>query len=254
MSEWIIPFEARGPVGMFHQNFLWRDGSTYIMDNHRAAAWCWLREICRSGAYKLFHIDAHYDCACERFFQEVGQVIASDMGSLSIEDYLALKCPWGKKTRLAIAHDNYLSLFLALYGRLVKQCMLATHHEGESPFCNQIVVRAGTHLEPVDPWRLLRRVNAILEPGLPWIVNLDLDYFFCLHHGEDDPGMMFAEAYVTSLFRTIADALDAGRICVLTVCLSPDFCGGWPAAEGLCAKLCETLHIDFVLPGENSSI
>ena len=36
-------------------------GSVYAMDNHRAAMWCWLRQLIRAS-HILFHMDRHYDC------------------------------------------------------------------------------------------------------------------------------------------------------------------------------------------------
>lgn len=31
------------------------------MDNHLAAAWCWVQKIDQSKRYGLFHINRHYD-------------------------------------------------------------------------------------------------------------------------------------------------------------------------------------------------
>ena len=46
-----------------HLNFLWKaDGlPLYIMDNHLAAAWCWMQECSSEESYQFFHIDRHND-------------------------------------------------------------------------------------------------------------------------------------------------------------------------------------------------
>lgn len=61
MSEWLVPFARRNASGAYNQNFLWRDGNTYVMDNHRAALWCWLQHITPGERLSLLHIDCHTD-------------------------------------------------------------------------------------------------------------------------------------------------------------------------------------------------
>jgi hypothetical protein len=60
-GEWILPFLGRNRSGPSEDNFLWRTGSTYIMDNHRDALWCWLQHLIPGKEYNLFHIDRHFD-------------------------------------------------------------------------------------------------------------------------------------------------------------------------------------------------
>jgi hypothetical protein len=50
------------------------------------------------------------------------------------------------------------------------------------------------------------------------------------------------------MFSTIADLLRQGKISVLTLCLSPEWCGGWPQAERLCSVACRVLGLKFALP------
>jgi len=42
-------------------SFLWQEDKIYIMDNHRAALWCWIHSIRPNIKYSIFHIDAHHD-------------------------------------------------------------------------------------------------------------------------------------------------------------------------------------------------
>ena len=63
MGEWLVPFKGRNDSGACDLNFLWRSGSLYVMDNHRAASWCWLQHSGPEGNANVVHIDAHYDTA-----------------------------------------------------------------------------------------------------------------------------------------------------------------------------------------------
>ena len=52
MSEWLVPFKGRNRSLSFDQNFLWRKDNIFIMDNHRAALWCWLQHMSPEGENK----------------------------------------------------------------------------------------------------------------------------------------------------------------------------------------------------------
>lgn len=45
MSSHLIPFRGRNHSGPINQNLLWHYRNIYLMDNHRAALWCWQQEI-----------------------------------------------------------------------------------------------------------------------------------------------------------------------------------------------------------------
>jgi hypothetical protein len=100
----------------------------------------------------------------------------------------------------------------------------------------------------VSPWDLLERSRADVQRGPRWIFDADLDFFFCRRNSEDDRVPLFSDLYVEAFFDAIAEALKRDRIAVLTVSLSPHFCGGWPNSEKLCASLCQALGLDFGLP------
>lgn len=46
-----------------HDNlvFLWNSDKVYVMDNHLAAAWCWMQKCNEDVRYKFLHIDRHND-------------------------------------------------------------------------------------------------------------------------------------------------------------------------------------------------
>ena len=60
-TRWIVPFKGRNDTGVYNQNFVWSDGHVYVMDNHRAAAWCWAQHVDPATSHALVHIDRHND-------------------------------------------------------------------------------------------------------------------------------------------------------------------------------------------------
>lgn len=43
--NWIYKNHELKTSGCYNMNFLFNNGKFYIMDNHLAAAWCWLQKI-----------------------------------------------------------------------------------------------------------------------------------------------------------------------------------------------------------------
>lgn len=239
MGEWIVPFKGRNRSGPANQNFLWSSGNAYIMDNHRAALWCWLQQIDRTETVDLLHIDQHYDTLYSRI-DEWKSALPS-LWDMPIDDYLALDyaSDFGKSP--LIRWDNYLSLFLESYSENVCECVFATHRDGDLPKCKS--------MRQVEVWDLPGNIEYWLTQGQRrWVVNVDLDYFFC--DQEDKRKTMVSDEYIESLFRAIKRRLDAGGIAALTLCLTPDeeYTGGWKQAEQMCKKACSFLGLDFELP------
>ena len=67
--EWIVPFKGRNFSGALQQNFLCRSENIYVMDNHRAALWCWLQQVDLTKPHSLIHIDRHNDTRWSRMEQ-----------------------------------------------------------------------------------------------------------------------------------------------------------------------------------------
>jgi hypothetical protein len=238
--QWLVPLKERSLSGVLTQNFLWKHGNVYIMDNHRAALWCWLQEIKLGKQINLLHIDEHYDT----LYSQMDLWLASlpPLEPLSIHDYLAVDyLPPGSPIRAPIIRwDNYLSIFLDRYNAEIRQFYCATHKDGDVP-------RSSVMLE-IAPDHLAGNVAALKEPQqAPWIVNIDLDYFFC--DQTDRRKRMFSGSYIEAIFGAIREAHEAGNVACLTLCLSPDeeLTGGWEQAEALCGEICTILGIDFAL-------
>lgn len=237
--SWPVPFGGRNHSGAVTQNFLWRQGSSYIMDNHRAAMWCWLQEIKEAEPVCLMHIDEHYDTLYANIEAELAAM--PGLKGLSIADYLTLSRSVGPQSSPLIRWDNYLSLFLERYGEQVKRSFFITHKVGDKPRHHNAKYAEPKHVpNNIDYW-----MNQFPDQ---WLINIDLDYFFCDQGGLRKP--MFSDQYVETVFAAIAKIQQAGRIRCLTMCLSPDerYSGSWQQAEDLCSTACRILGLQFSLP------
>lgn len=167
-GEFLIPFVGRGETGVYGQNLLWRSGNLYVMDNHRAAAWCWSQEIRPPQPHALFHIDRHTDCLEA---QLPAWMAALPKGLPShIQDYLRQPDPQYSNVPL-IRWDNYLPLYLRLNPGRVSPVYFATHREGNMP-------SAVTAYE-LEARELIDNLEFHVERhSIPWILSLNLDYFF----------------------------------------------------------------------------
>jgi len=110
-GEWLIPFQGRKWSGSLNINLLWRSGSTYIMDNHRAALWCWFQHLSQMQKYNLIHIDRHTDTLYSQI-ESWKEALPKNFTSTLLNTYLSYEYE-GASTRVPVIRwDNYLSLFL----------------------------------------------------------------------------------------------------------------------------------------------
>ena len=98
------------------------------------------------------------------------------------------------------------------------------------------------------PWHLPENLSFWLsEIEAPWIVNIDLDYFFCQF--EDGIRQMVSDEYVDAIGVALKAANDREVIGVFTLCLTPDsFAPGWAETETLAARLLDGIGLAFRLP------
>lgn len=228
MSEYIKEFKGRNSSAAQDLNFLWNENNVYVMDNHRAAYWCWMQRYQNSKRYNLFHIDAHLD-TLKVSEEEVRNL--PDIRTLTIDDYLDL----GSEDFKAIRWDNYLSLFLAKED--IHELFMATYIDGNEP--QRLYEKVGIH-----------KLNQAIEDyvvndnsDVSWIMNVDLDYFF--YEVDQDYKLMLSDEYIENVFLSIKQALDTGKIETLIICLSPECCGGWYKSEKLYEKVSKLLGLSF---------
>ena len=241
-GEWLVKFKGRNASGAYNQNFLWRSGNVYVMDNHRAAMWCWLQHVDPQTAHSLFHIDRHTDTLQSRMDEWLAHLPPS--WDLTIDEYLNHSYVYDNagSTIPVIRWDNYLSIYLALFGQNISSCYFATHDDGDKPNHNGAMF--------VDIWDVPFNLDYWLSAqNRPWIMNIDLDYFFC--DGEEDRAQrMLSSAYIDRCIDVVRQKIEDGTIAVTTIALTPsdNFTGGWEPSEEMATRVLSRLGIDFKLP------
>ncbi len=202
---WIIPFKGKNPSGECNQNFIWHSDSIYIMDNHRAALWCWFQHISPGKKYNLFHIDRHYD-TCYRYIEEWRKNLPN-IFNISIHDYLERNYETDFGNACFFRWDNYLSIFLDCYNERIDECIFATHKEGgDKPRLNKYdEIEIWNIPENMDHWLTSAKQN--------WIFNVDIDYFFCTKEN-DSQVLMISDEYIENMFQPIAKRIKDGTISV----------------------------------------
>ncbi len=230
MGEWLVPFEGRNDSYACHLNFLWRIGSLYVMDNHRAAAWCWLQHSGPEGNATVLHIDAHYDTAGAGERSSENQ---PPTASLGLREYLDASFHDAGHSICVYRWDNYISLLRHHHPRFGLEWAFATHRIGTRP---------DFAYTDVCPGELADTLEALLASKSKFILNLDLDYF------RSRKGDRLAPEMRSKILEQIAEFMRQDQLVAFTVCLSPECCGSWASSEELLRELMETLGVDFALP------
>ena len=230
----LIPYKGQLASKEYEQNLLWADGSVYIMDNHRAAAWCWVQHLGTKEKFSVLHIDQHYDLLTSRIKQWCE--ITPGIETLSIESYLSLKYKLeGTLVSPVIRWDNYFSIFVEQRRRLLQSAYFLTHCIGDKPtfkFCE------------MQFWHAPYNLAYWLVDHVPWVVNIDMDYFFA----KRDEGrilQMFSDDYIEQLGLQIKEANDAGHVKCVTLAISPEMCGGWEPGLHALRVFCRGLNFNL---------
>lgn len=236
MGEFLIPFAGRNASWSEDVNFLWNSNNIYIMDNHRAAAWCWTQHVKTLNRFSFLHIDYHWDCAPNA---------DADVSLLEgkLEAYLDAADPdsaSGGHPFKMYRYDNFVEPFF--------------DYAKERIDYRHFAVQQDTDYGPEDIERLelicpadLSSFSVECYKKSPLIIDVDIDYFVA-DDGKGTHIRMFSKEYSEMIWQVIRRARDQKCLAALTVALSPECCGGWPLAEQLCSELCQTVGIDFKLP------
>ncbi len=227
----LIPFINRGFSGPHTDHLLFKEGNIYVMDNHRLALWCWLDALKENpeafSGINLLHIDAHPDMS-ETALTET-KINDQVLLSLSLQDYREIL--QDEYNIPLIRWDNYLPLFLKYFPNTIKihNTFSATHKMGSTK-------TLGTDLLPHELIKFMNNylTDKLFLNDLPWIVNLDLDYFFT---AQPEKLVMFSDEYLETIAATIKHGLETKKILALTIALSPECSGSWEKAEHLLEKM-----------------
>lgn len=223
------------------QNFLWRHDRQplYVMDNHLAAAWCWMEECDKTDVYNFMHIDQHADLLNNLSIKDYGFFVDSN---LTFEEYHGLtKTLRGRKIDPPIFRwDNYIIPMMRLFPNWFDKSFYAVLDDidlhtrrsiGFLPYLhqNQLTLAGQVETAFTSAWNELDEMCG--KEVHKWIVNLDMDYFF------KDNEQMLTDSYILDLSDRIHRFID--NIQVLTVAFSPECCGGWNAAEHVFDVFCD---------------
>jgi len=219
-------------------NFLYKENNIYIMDNHLAAGWSWLNEINPTNSHYFLHIDRHYDLL-DSPTSVKKEIIDNevDLKNLTFQQYLDLRQTGNNgDTWPLFRWDNYIINLQLVYPDLYDETFFATFKDGNTN--EEFVKNEMDFLEMANGLEYLIK-EAKTDKG--WIINLDIDYFF--NHVNDNRIQIFSDDFIVHLSKSLKKILNDVK--VLTICLSPECCGGWNNALRITNIICEVLEIDF---------
>jgi len=222
---WIYRKEELGESGAYEMNFLFNEGKFYIMDNHLAAAWCWIQKMQPETNYGFFHIDKHYDLidnVSTELLNQTRQPLTKNFSEYftgTFTEYLNIK--FKETDTYPIARfDNYINIFRRLFPSVIRDYYFATHEDGT--YLDEIV----SYEVPI--WDLHDNLGYWINDKKTekWILNIDLDYFFL--EKDSTEYQFLTDEYVLKICEEIQESIS--KIDVITIALSPEFCGGWDSA------------------------
>lgn len=207
-------------------NFLYQKGKFYVMDNHLAAGWCWLHSLNQNEEYGFIHIDQHDDLVNNKNIIPLRDELLKE--GLSITEYTSFELD-GEKV---FTWDNYILHIHQILPKWFKPICISTHkttrvNEIRFDLCPDIL---GLPLS-INPFTH--------EAKLKCILNLDIDYFF-----NGDGIRILTDDYIRLLAKGIKRSLP--NIAVVTIALSPEWCGGWSNAIEAVSILDDELSLGFV--------
>jgi len=224
--EKLIPIKKRGRSNKDNTNFLYKKGNTFLMDNHRMAAWCWANCLNTDYKYTIIHIDKHYDAlGCD--IDLLTSRIPNDFKTLSLKDYDELIYNRGFGPSKVFAWDNYIPIFHHFYSYLITNYKFYTHNIGTIAAYMKDCI---THYSVYD---LIENFPCCSE-GITdkLIINVDIDYFFVESLGYS---RFLSERVTRKIIDSIMKLADDPKN-ILTIALSPECCGNWGKSERFVKK------------------
>lgn len=203
--------------------YLSKNNNAYLMDNHLAAAWCWMKECDENVEYGFLHIDRHHDMCREGKTPQF-----SDLKQVSLEDYLSsrytIQGAIGPLEYPSFSWNTYITKCFDLCPRWFSSTAFITKQDVGLGIMNDTPDFNYNNLSYNQALRTIH--NCLSDTTRKWIVNIDIDYFF----GGKDPDVLGAKVtkrYKDSTIQKFARAINQyiSNIQVLTVALSPECCG-----------------------------
>lgn len=250
MGTWIKPFtgDINSKSGTYTTNLLYKKDKFYIMDNHLSATWCWLQELASNQKYNYFHIDRHYDWLDNKpefleyltdrnivlenkSFDEYCNLIDEEM-----ENHLGNTFVY-KLFRF----DNYLPLFFRAYPNSLDKMYFATHHDGTEPEDIDYEPKIYELYGNISYWMLDDYINKETDK---WVFNLDIDYFF-YEHGDEKAIQFLTDEYILKICQELSEVIE--KVQVVTIAMSPEFCGGWKNSYRITKLISDYFKLDFSL-------
>ena len=238
---WIKKYNpSQNNDGVHDLGFLYKADKVYIMDNHMAAAWCWLNKLDVAKKYNFFHIDRHYDLINNESPQHLKSLEISN--KLNIEDYITLQVEntCAACNKQLFRYDNYIMHLFYLLPNLFRQKNFATHNDGSIPERFDI-----DYAISVDSLPKEFDYQIEYNQGDNWILNLDIDYFFT-DLNSTEYIQFLDEEYIDALCRSILKVYN--KIDVITIAMSPYFCNGWTNSKRITERITKNLGINIDLP------
>lgn len=214
--------------------FLWKTNNVYVMDNHLAAAWCWMQECDADTRYNFMHIDRHNDLGTNTPFDIYRNI--KDNQHLSIDEYTNLS--WTNEgngiTLKAFRWDNYITQCMYLFpqwfwvvvystrtslGRSEREKLLGAEIHGLS--ATELLNYIDNNIYGEED---IKKLNEMIgKKAKKWIINLDLDYFY--ESNDDGFFQLLSDEYISMLAYKLKNIRD--QIQVLTIALSSECCRNW---------------------------
>ena len=247
-SQWILNKEKWGKSGAYQQNFLWKSNKypLYIMDNHRAAAWCWGQHVDEKDFFQITHVDYHTDTTYGELKHWMKSLKGLSLKDLSFTEYLSLKYKPRELTpgqnHYTFTWDNYITIFYELFKKQIRYfncCVVEGEHLPEY-IMNEDVFQAFLPHDVIDEIEApFQREKSIL--------NIDLDFFVYQQNGPRKAEILYTENYIQDIADKVKQKLDEDRFLCVTIALSPETSGGWENAVKLSKMLCKRIDDSFTI-------
>lgn len=214
--------------------FLWKSDNApiYIMDNHFAAAWCWMQERNTKEKFNYMHIDQHADLGVRGNSKDIAFMRTNP--KMLLEDYLESTCSNPCGSYKSFQCNNYITACHYLFPNwfntnlyyYTAPCIKGSKlGSGYKNFLGQrreacFIIQ---DIKQLIEAKVFPSSELVIDENMrkkKWIVNIDFDFFW-----DKNENRILDDQFVYDLGLTIGNAMK--NIQIFTIALSPKWCGGW---------------------------